>query len=159
VSASVVLSSLIAVVGTLSGGLLAGVVQGRVARAGRRETRCEVRRSEVLAAVTGLVSALADHRRAMWVLEDLRLAGADEQVVGQARATSHVTRSAVTAPLTTVSILAADLAPVATQAAQAAFALHAAPDPSTLADLRAAALQASDRLVEAAGVVLGRGAP
>lgn len=146
-------SNVIAVGGTLAGGLLASVAQARAARVERRETRREDRRGAVVAAVTGLVSALADHRRAMWVLEDLRLSGADAAVVGEARAASHETRSAVTAPLVTVLLLAPALAGPAEKAAKACYAMRQAPDTDVLEALRAAALVASDRLVDEAAEV------
>jgi hypothetical protein len=127
------------------------VVQSRSVRRERRENRRESRGADVLAAVTALVSALADHRRAMWVLEDQRLSGAAEPAVADARSTSHVTRSAVTAPLTTVSILAPALADAAKAATRATFAMHDAPTQAVLGDRRQVALDASDRLVAAAG--------
>jgi hypothetical protein len=149
-------SNVVAVAGTLAGGLVASVAQARAARVERRETRREDRRGEVVAAVTRLVSALADHRRAMWLLQDRRLSGADAHVVDEAQAASHETRSAVTAPLATVRLLAPALADTAQQAAQASYAMRNAPDADTLEALRAAALAASDRLVdEAAGVFAG----
>ncbi|MEV4229480.1 hypothetical protein AB0J81_20745 [Streptomyces bobili] len=80
--------------------------------------------------------------------EDLRLAGADADAV--ARAESHVTRSAVTAPLVSVSVLAPDLEEVATAAARAAFGIRQAADADELAALRQRAIDAGDQLVEAA---------
>lgn len=145
--ANAVWASVITLVATLSGGLLTGMVQARVARAARRDTR----QADAITAVASLVAALADHRRAMWVVEDLRLSGADTQTVAEARATSHTTRSAVTAPLVAVRILVPALAQPAQHATRATFAMHAAPDSATLAALRSSALEASDRLVEAAG--------
>ncbi|HBF85776.1 MAG TPA: protein kilB, partial [Streptomyces sp.] len=81
--------TLIAVLGTLAG---VGITSGFQARAART-ARQEARRTEGLGAVTALVEALADHRRAMWVREDLRLRGEDW---ADARTTSHATRSAIT---------------------------------------------------------------
>jgi hypothetical protein len=146
-------SNVIAVAGTLAGGALAGVTQVRGARTERAETRREARRGEAVAAVTALVAALADHRRAMWLREDLQLSGADTHA---AQATSHETRSAVTAPLVTVRLLAPALADTAKQAAQASYAMRNAPDLDALETLRTAALAASDQLVdEAADVFAG----
>jgi hypothetical protein len=109
-------SSLIAVAGTLAGGLLADFVRLRGSRVERREARRETRRAEVVAAVTALAVALADHRRAMFVLEDLRLSDAPSAQVDSARAVSHETRSAVTAPLVQVRFLAPALGETAQQA-------------------------------------------
>jgi hypothetical protein len=142
--------NLITLVATLSGCLLTGMAQARVARNERRETRWDARRSEALAAVTALVSALADHRRAMWVLEDLRLSHADSAVVADALEASHVTRSALTMPLTTIRILIPALAGPARQATQATYAMRNAPDHAALETLRQEALNTSDLLEEAA---------
>ncbi|GAB3462506.1 hypothetical protein [Actinophytocola sediminis] len=129
-------ASVVAVAGTLLGGLLAGVVQARTARVARRETREADRRSEALGAVTALLSALADHRGAMRDREDLRLSGADEDALRDARAVVRVTRAAITAPLSTVAILLPDLAKWADAAVQATYALRKAPDHTVLEHLR-----------------------
>jgi hypothetical protein len=142
-------SNLITVVGMLATGLLSNRVQNRR----DRDARAESRRTELMTTVAALVSALADHRRAMWSLENARLTGADPETVAEAVAASHATRSAVTAPLTTVSILAPTLAAPAEDATQAVFAMHNAADASDLDVLEArrqAARDASDRLVVSA---------
>lgn len=146
-------------VATLSGCVLTGMVQARVARTERREIRWDARRSEALAAVTALVTALSAHRRAMWVREDLRLAGADPVRVAEARDASHATRSAVTTPLTTVRILLPALAEPARQATQATYALRNAPDRATLATLQRDALNACTRLEDAAAELFTRTTP
>ncbi|MFF3178219.1 protein kilB [Streptomyces sp. NPDC057900] len=135
--------TLIAVLGTLAGTGIAGFMQHRASRTARQEAR----RTEGLAAVTALVEALADHRRAMWVREDLRLRGEDW---AEARTESHATRSAITAPLLRVQLLMPAAAPAAQSAAQAAYALRGAGQP-LLDELRTDAITASDALVAAAG--------
>jgi hypothetical protein len=144
-------TSLIAICGTLAGALTSGWMQARVGRAQRREAVAEARRDALLVAVGELVSALADHRLAMWRREDRRLAGAAAEVVDAARAASHETRAAVTAPLVRVSVLAPSLRAVVQEAEQATYALRGAADQETLGALREQALQASDRLVAEAG--------
>jgi hypothetical protein len=140
-------STIIAVAGTLLGGALTGLLQFRGERAARAERRAEALRS----ALGELVAALGDHRRAMWHREDLRLKGAGQEAVDAARAMSHITRSAVTAPLVSVSVLEPSLAEVARKAALAAFDLRDAADLTVLAALREAAITATDDLVDAAG--------
>jgi hypothetical protein len=108
-------TSLVAVLGTLAGGGLTATVQGRLARANRREAR----RADALTAVTQLAAALANHRRATWVVEDHRLSEAPEQAVDKAQTTRHETRAAIEIPLHTVSILVPALAPPAEEATQA----------------------------------------
>ncbi|MFF1505534.1 protein kilB [Streptomyces sp. NPDC058316] len=136
--------TLIAVLGTLAG---VGVTSGYQARAART-ARLEDRRTEGLAAVTSLVQALADHRRAMWVREDLRLRGEDWEA---ARTESHATRSAITGPLLRVQLLMPAVVTAAQAAAAATYALRGTTDHTYLAVRREAAIKASDDLVAAVG--------
>jgi hypothetical protein len=142
--------SLIAVGGTLAGGLLASVVQLRGARAERRENRGDMRRGEALTAVTALVAALADHRRSMWQHEDAKLTGKPDQIVADLLAVVHVTRSAINEPMTTVSILTPALAGPAREAARASYAMRESGDLDVLEARRAVAVAASDSFVAAA---------
>ncbi|KOG20009.1 MULTISPECIES: hypothetical protein [Streptomyces] len=148
------IASVIAVLGTLLGAVVAGLLQQRLTRRERTEVQAGELRRERLAAITSLVAALSEHRRAMWVREDLRLSGAASAAYEQARAESHATRAAITAPLTAVQILAPSLAESASTAARAAYALRNAADAETLNTRRAAAIEAADRLVHAAGAAL-----
>ncbi|MFJ4051745.1 protein kilB [Streptomyces coelicoflavus] len=136
--------TLIAVIGTLAG---VGITSGYQARAART-ARQEARHTEGLTAVTTLVEALADHRRAMWVREDLRLRGEDW---ADARTASHATRSAITAPLLRVQLLMPAVATAAQNAAQATYDLRGADGHQVLTGLRTRALTASDALVTAVG--------
>ncbi|WP_310727529.1 protein kilB [Streptomyces sp. N2A] len=149
-----VLTSIIAVIGTLLGSVTAYALQQRAARTERAEARSDELRGRQLAAVADLVSALADHRRAMWVREDLTLSGANTAACEKARATSHDTRSAITVPLLTVTLLAPVLAEAAQVAAKATYALRGAADRTALDALRTTALVASDRLVAEAADAL-----
>ncbi|MBZ4319398.1 protein kilB [Streptomyces huiliensis] len=144
------LTSIIAVAGTLLGCLVTGVMQHRVTAAARAEDRAEARHQAVVDAVADVATALAAHRRAMWVREDARLRGAAAEEIATTRAESHATRSAITAPLVRLSVLAPALAVPAREAAQAAFALRGAPDAPTLDARRQDALAAVERVVEAA---------
>ncbi|WP_333769827.1 protein kilB [Streptomyces sp. IBSBF 2435] len=143
-------ATIIAVIGTLLGSVTAYLLQQRAARTERAESRAAQRGRDQLGAITDLLAALADHRRAMWVREDLRLTGGAEQQYAAARADSHVSRSAITGPLARVAILAPALTDVANAAAQAAYALRKAPDCEALDARRAAAIAAADRLLAAA---------
>ncbi|MFI0169279.1 protein kilB [Streptomyces sp. NPDC017082] len=145
-------SSVIAVAGTLLGGALTGLLQLRRERSAREERRAEALR----VALGELVAALGDHRRALWHREDLVLNGASQEAVAAARAASHATRSAVTAPLVAVSVLEPALAQPAREAALAAFALRGSADHTVLATRREAAIAATDAVVGAAGRILGR---
>ncbi|WP_445402740.1 protein kilB [Streptomyces sp. LE64] len=144
------ITALFAVVGTLLGAVTTALLQQRGARAERRAAHADLDRRERIAAVAALVAALADHRRTMWVRESLRLAGAPAVEYEVARADSHGTRSAISAPLVTVEILAPALATAAGTATAAAYALRGATDRHELDRLRAAAIAAADDLVRAA---------
>ncbi|MFC8339271.1 protein kilB [Streptomyces rubiginosohelvolus] len=141
------LAALIAVLGTLAGVAITSAFQARAARTARQETR----RTEVVAAVEVLAAAIADHRLAMWVREDLRLRGEDWT---QARTESHTTRSAITAPLVRVQILLPDTASAAQAAAQAAYDLRNADNTTTLAAARDKAIRAADEFVTTSGKAL-----
>ncbi|MFI0762138.1 protein kilB [Streptomyces anulatus] len=142
--------SVIAVLGTLLGSVTAYMLQQRTARRDRAEVRGYEERRDRIAAVTALTVALVDHRRSMWVREDLRLSGASDADYQAARAASHNTRSALTAPLTTLAILAPDLAGVAQEAAGATYALRNTENRELLDFYRRAAIEAADDLVRAA---------
>ncbi|MFH8870294.1 protein kilB [Streptomyces griseus] len=142
--------SVIAVVGTLLGSVTAYMLQQRTARTDRADVRRHEERRDRIAAVTALTVALADHRRSMWVREDLRLSGASDADYQAARAASHNTRSALTGPLTTLAILAPDLAGVAREAAGATYALRNTENRELLDFYRQAAIEAADELVRAA---------
>ncbi|MFE7666253.1 protein kilB [Streptomyces celluloflavus] len=141
-------------IGTLLGSITAYALQQHASRAERAEARADDLRARQLAAIADLTAALADHRRAMWVREDLALSGADTATYEKARTASHETRSAITVPLLTVTVLLPALAESAKGAARATYALRRASDSSALADLRATALEASDRLVADAAALL-----
>ncbi|ARP71304.1 protein kilB [Streptomyces pluripotens] len=143
-------ASIIAVVGTLLGGTLTGLLQIKSARITQSAARADQREEALRRALGELVAALGDHRRAMWHREVLRLNGATEEAVEAARTVSRATRSAVTGPLVAVSVLERSLAGPARQAALAAFNLRDATDHTTLAAHREAAIAATDELVAAA---------
>ncbi|MFI1499867.1 hypothetical protein [Streptomyces platensis] len=90
--------------------------------------------------MTELVAALADHRRAMWLREEARLAGGDWR---KACAASHATRAAVTAPAVRVTVLLPSLA-------DATYAVRKAAGHAALDTARARA-NAAEGLVTAAG--------
>ncbi|MBJ6641753.1 protein kilB [Streptomyces sp. DHE7-1] len=144
-------SSVIAVVGTLLGGALTGLLQIRSARIAQSAARADQRAEALRRALGELVASLGDHRRAMWHREVLRLDGASEEAFEAARSASRLTRSAVTGPLVAVSVLDQSLAEPARQAALAVFDLRDATDHATLASRREAAIAATDELVAAAG--------
>lgn len=148
--------ALLAVVGTLAGSLLTGLLQHRVARADRADARAEQLRQRRMDAVTALAVALADHRRAMWELMDAVLTGADAQRVVALRDETHRTRSAVTAPAVSLRLLIPDPAAraAADAAVQATYRMRDAASLDALQDARRVALGTHDDMVRAAGAYL-----
>lgn len=141
-------TAVVAVLGTLAGSLLTGTIQHYTQRATRRAEAAAVRSREVLAAISDLGAALADHRRAMWVREDLRLRGEDWS---EARTESHRTRSAITVPLLRVKLLMPEVAPAASAATQATYAMRDTDSQTILAAHRENAIAKIDELVALAG--------
>lgn len=144
-------SAILAVLGTLAGAALSGAFAHLSQTAQRKAAADTARRTEGLAAVTDLVTALSDHRRTMWVREDLRLRGEDWTA---ARTESHATRSAITAPLLRVQLLLPALVPAAQAAARATYSLRDADGHTPLAAARLDAIRKTDALVDAAGTTL-----
>jgi hypothetical protein len=147
-------ASVIAVIGTLAGAVVASVMQQRAARADRKEARAEERRRDAVQAVTNLTVALADHRRTMWLREAARLTGESEADIAAARAQSHTTRAAVTAPHVAVTLLAPELTAHADRAVRAAYALRDATDAESLSALRDAALESAEQFTASAAHTL-----
>jgi hypothetical protein len=140
-------ASVIAVLGTLAGGVLMTWATARTAKTARRETRRDTHRREALGAVTALATAVANHRRAMVLLEEAKLSGTD---TAEAREEKNQTRSAITAPLFQVSVLAPALTAAAEEAVQATYAIRNAPDEAKLQALHNEAKAAADRLAASA---------
>ncbi|MEU3054787.1 hypothetical protein [Streptomyces griseus] len=88
----------------------------------------------------------------MLVWEEIRLAGGEWNT---ARSESHLTRSAVTAPVLQVRLLLPELGEVAQLAAQPAYDMRAVDGTAALqGGARERAIGAADGLVAAAGVAL-----
>jgi hypothetical protein len=108
----------------------------------------------MVAAVTSLSVALADHRRAMWVLGLQRLSGVGEQELADATAVTHETWAAVTAPLVTVKVLAPEFVRAAEDVTDAIYTMLDAPTVGALEACRADARAAHDHLMTTAAAVL-----
>lgn len=150
-------SSVVAVLGTLAGVLVTGGLSHLAARAARREARQDQAGQARLEAVVALARALADHRLASWKAWQAALTGVEEDRVRELRDAAHGTRGAVTDPAVRVRLLYPDAPQVreaATAAAAATYALRDAANLEELQELRAAAVSATDRLVDVAGTHL-----
>ncbi|MFF4750179.1 protein kilB [Streptomyces sp. NPDC002514] len=145
-------AAVVAVIGTVLGAGVVGVQQSYVARSQRRQTL----RDRALTALSELSTALADHRRAMWVREDLRLSGAAPADIAAAREASHVTRSAVTAPQIALTVLLPQLRTDIEAAVRAAYEMRGAQSAEVLASRREAAVSAADALTASTAHVLSR---
>ncbi|MFF4756105.1 protein kilB [Streptomyces sp. NPDC001270] len=145
-------AAVVAVIGTVLGAGVVGVQQSYAARSQRRQTL----RDRALTALSELSTALADHRRAMWVREDLRLSGAAPADIAAAREASHVTRSAVTAPQIALTVLLPQLRLDVDAAVRAAYEMRGAQSAEVLASRREAAVSAADALTASTAHVLSR---
>lgn len=142
--------TLIAVAGTLAGAITTHLLGARATR------RAEMRRDQ-LTAVTTLATALADHRRTMWVHKDSQLSGATPAAVQAAREATHATRAAITAPaLAARVILPAAVHATAQTAITATYAMRDAATPDDLTARRQAALTAAEAFTAAASAYLRR---
>ncbi|MFF8919168.1 hypothetical protein ACF08M_39230 [Streptomyces sp. NPDC015032] len=97
------LTTLIAVLGTLLGAVVAGAFQQKNAGRATTAAAAEQLRRERLDAITELAAAAADHQLAMWMRGEAQFSGATPERVEELRSTSHATRSAITRPLGRVS--------------------------------------------------------
>ncbi len=148
-------------VGGALGGTLTGIwLTNRATSRGRAEAR----RDAAADALAELAECLDRHRALMWMLVARRLAGAahlipnDPAAADNDRNASHASRAAITRPMTMLCLRAPALAPYARAAARAAYAMRSATRLTDLERRRAAALRASEDLVDAAGRVLGMAA-
>ncbi|MEU7201425.1 pRL2-23 [Streptomyces sp. NPDC045470] len=151
------LASVIAVLGTLAGAAVSGLLQHRAARMERVSARSEQQRRDQMNAVTALAVALSDHRRAMWEVRDADLTGQSAQRIQELRDESHRTRSAITDPAVRLRLLISD-GTVRTAAAAATTATYVMRDAVDLAELQAmrrSALESHDAFVNTAGAFLG----
>ncbi|GAA2740181.1 hypothetical protein [Kitasatospora cinereorecta] len=149
-------TSVVAVVGTLAGTLLAGLIHSRTSRTSQAAAEAESRRSEILSTVTALVAALDDHRRAQMVRTRGRVRSTTPAGNGATPEESytqavHQTRSAVTGPSVTLRIICPELAEAAERAVAATFTIRDAESLADAEELRLRSKLACDALVTEAG--------
>lgn len=146
------MDSLIAVLGTLAGGAVTGLLQHFGAARTERRARQEQDRRDRMAAVTSLAEAVSAHRAAMWALKDAELRGAPRERVDDLLDASHESRAAVTAPAVTVRLVesAPEVREMALAAVQATYSMREAVSLDDLQVRRRQALDAHDAFVEAA---------
>ncbi|MBD2829950.1 hypothetical protein ID875_21570 [Streptomyces globisporus] len=153
-----IITTFLAVLGTLAGSIVTGRYQRRSAERAERFARDEALRRDRLAAVADLAAAISDHRTAMWARGDAKLNNAVPDRLADLRSRSHQTRSAVTRPLVALRVLITD--PAVRQAADAMVsATHALRGADADADALGRAhreAQASyDRFVNVTATYLG----
>lgn len=115
----VVLTSGLAIAGTLAGSWTTARQQTRA----RREQQSEERRQQAIDDVAALQSALANHRRTMTVYEHARVTGADEDRLAALRAETHETRAAITGRQVRVKMTMPELADAVDEAVAAVYAI------------------------------------
>lgn len=142
-----ILTTAIAVIGTLAGATLNSRSQARAAREQRFEIHINDHIKEVRAAVASLVAVLDKHRGVMWTHEQSRLLGTTRQADSE---TTTASRATISEPLTQLCLLAPQLATVAREAADATYELRESPTIKELDIRREKAKQAVIRLTDAA---------
>ncbi|MFD7669269.1 hypothetical protein [Streptomyces sp. NPDC059788] len=152
-------TTVLAVVGTLLGAIVSGRFQERAAERSVLTNHAEAVRRDRLEAVTALACATSDHRRAMWMRGDAVLSRASAERNQELLDESHRTRSEVTRPLVALRVLiedqavraAADHMITLTYAMREAFGTD-----EELTAAREAAKVAHDRFVDTAASYLTR---
>ncbi|MDX2843248.1 hypothetical protein PV377_30605 [Streptomyces ipomoeae] len=147
------ISTVIAVVGTLLGALVSGLFQHRSAGRTEKVARAEQLRRDQLEAVTALAVAISDHRSAMWVRGDAVVKGDPVDRVRELQTRTHATRSAVTRPLVALRLHVTDpdVRRAADAMVSATYAMRDAyTSPDDLTRARETALQAHDHFVDVA---------
>ncbi|MGR3939435.1 hypothetical protein [Streptomyces sp. BRA346] len=107
------ITTIVAVVGTLLGAVVSGVFTQLTARRSEKVDRAERRRTELLETMRALSAAVSAHRKAMYKRGEARLRGASAERIEQLRDKSHDTRDAVQEPLATIRLLVQDAAVLA----------------------------------------------
>ncbi|MFJ2751923.1 protein kilB [Streptomyces sp. NPDC087297] len=146
--------TVIAVLGTLAGSAVTALLQRRALRQQAQITRENKNRDDRVNAVTAFAAVLADHRRTMWMREHRRLHAVPAEQLAEARAASHATRSALTAPHLALTLLLPELKEHANRAVEATYALRGATHLDRLVALRREALAAMDAFTDASRTAL-----
>jgi hypothetical protein len=145
-----ILTSAVAVVGTLAGGTLTSLFQSRTARVQREDTHRRGQQDAAVSAVAELVAAFDKHRGVMWNAEKCRLTGLSNEIDN---ADTRASRAEVSAPLTRVCLLVPALAPTARDAAFHTYSIRGCPDEDELDRRRQLAHDAMTRFVDTASAL------
>lgn len=145
-----ILTSAVAVVGTLAGGTLTSLFQSRTARVQREDTHRRGQQDAAVNVVAELVAALDKHRGVMWNSEKSRLAGITREFDND---DTRASRADVSGPLTRVCLLVPALAPSAREAAFHTYAIRGCPDDDELDRRRAVAVEAMTTFVDTASAM------
>ncbi|CDR08545.1 hypothetical protein [Streptomyces iranensis] len=132
------ITTLIAVLGTLAGAVVAGFMQHLTATRTARSAAAERRRQALAEAIPALLAGLARHREQQYLKIVARREGQPD--TAEARQTRYAARTAVTSAMDSLFMATQDraLLAVAQEAVDAAMALGDVPE----AELDAAGLQA-----------------
>lgn len=146
---TVIATGVIAVLGTLMGAVVSGLIQRRVARDGLAATERAALRRDQIAAISELAAAAADHRRTSVHRRVLAARGVDAEQLNAATAAVHGTRSAMAEPLARVRLLLPDPA-VQTAVEDLATTTFALRDAEDIEAGRLASIAAHDHLLTVA---------
>ncbi len=147
-------TTVVAVLGTLLGAIVAGAIQHQTARTGRVQDRAETLWREQFDAITALAACATEHRRVLYTQQDLQHHGhwPDPEYLAALKAERYATRSATTAQLVRLQLLILD--PAVRQAAAdlvtSTYNLRDLTDADDIEARRRAAVAAHDSFVGAA---------
>lgn len=146
------LTTLIAVLGTLLAAAIAGHYQQRAADRSAHEARHQQLAEDRRAAVVELTAAISTHRATMYHRADARLRDLPDDRVQELRDDSHKTRAAVTKPLITLRLLIGDPAvrAAADHMVTTTYAMRSSMDRPAITAARQAAVAAHDQFVDLA---------
>ncbi|MCF1593854.1 pRL2-23 [Streptomyces muensis] len=153
-------TTVVAVLGTLLGAVVAGAIQHQSARAGRVQDRADTLRRERFDAISALAACATEHRRVLYAQQDLQRQAqrTDPEYLAALTAERHATRSATTAQLVRVQLLILD--PAVRQAAAdlvtSTYNLRDLTDADAIEAHRRAAVAAHDSFVDTAACYLNR---
>lgn len=153
----VVLTSGLAVTGTLAGSWLTTRSQRKLQTTVRREQVEEARRERAIEDVAALQTALANHRRWMTLYEHAGATGADPEKIAELREKTHQTREGITGLQVRVKLALPELADTVDAAVAAVYEIGQSVRTELVPELEARRQKArdlSDQVTKAAAELL-----
>jgi hypothetical protein len=147
-----VLTTIVAVLGTLMGSVVTGTLQNIAASRAERTAAVAQLRRDRLDTIVQLTAAAADYRRAMRRRGQARVSQASPEQNEQLRRDSHAMRAAITQPMTMLKVLISDaeINAAARAMVDAAYRIKECGDAAAVSAAQEVARAAQDTFVELA---------